>query len=486
MVRGALALSGVAVSLAVGCQQPQAFQCEVAADCIASGADGVCEANGFCSFPDMRCPSGRAFGEFAAQSLAGECVEPDSPQAADTEGAGDDTAYLTTGVSESASTTMSHPEDDETTGDSSSSTGSPLDEDESSSSGDSGDETTAVSACDDWWDEAWRRRVAISYPAGATTESLLEFPLFLELNPSRVDYDYLGNEGVGIRVVDPETFEVIPHVVHEWDAHGITPVWVRVPELDPNGGVLHIYYDNGNADDVNDEYGVFFGAYEGISHNDLDAELLYPTGNELCTSGETEPGFVGHASSEGAFCFQSSAEGTPLSLEQRGTASLWVKRENVLASNQGLAQYGLGGQAGPLRWVLKLHEGTEPELQFLHLGLSQQAKWSAVLPTWHAQDWHQIAVTNIGEDDVAIYFDGEPVDAELLLPSGGLSTIDSPAPFSLGNAGDADPLEGVVDEFRYSAAPRSASWIAAEYASDTGNLLTWGAEELLPDCSIAG
>ena len=67
---GALLVGGV-----VGSCGFDPFGCADAEDCVANGADGVCEATGFCSFPDEDCDSGRRYGELAGDDLAGECVE---------------------------------------------------------------------------------------------------------------------------------------------------------------------------------------------------------------------------------------------------------------------------------------------------------------------------------------------------------------------------------------------------------------------------
>jgi hypothetical protein len=57
--------------MASGCQfGPYTFACTHDAAC---GAGGICELNGFCSFPDSTCPSGRRFGDLGGPS-AGQCV----------------------------------------------------------------------------------------------------------------------------------------------------------------------------------------------------------------------------------------------------------------------------------------------------------------------------------------------------------------------------------------------------------------------------
>ncbi len=55
-----------------GCHR--SFACEDDQQCHLDGVAGACEAEGFCSFPDDICPSGRRFGEHAGAALAGTCV----------------------------------------------------------------------------------------------------------------------------------------------------------------------------------------------------------------------------------------------------------------------------------------------------------------------------------------------------------------------------------------------------------------------------
>lgn len=62
----------VALAIVAACS-PDGFVCR---DDAACGAEGRCEASGFCSFPDDACPSGRRYGEHAASAYANACVEP--------------------------------------------------------------------------------------------------------------------------------------------------------------------------------------------------------------------------------------------------------------------------------------------------------------------------------------------------------------------------------------------------------------------------
>jgi hypothetical protein len=74
IVAGALALGG--------CHRR--FSCDDDEQCRQGGVQGACEPNGWCSFPANGCPSGRRYGEHAAEDLVGECVEPGGDTAAGT------------------------------------------------------------------------------------------------------------------------------------------------------------------------------------------------------------------------------------------------------------------------------------------------------------------------------------------------------------------------------------------------------------------
>lgn len=61
----------VAVLASTGCLRKTEFKCSDSAAC---GAGGACEANGFCSFADGSCNSGRRFGELSGETFSGQCV----------------------------------------------------------------------------------------------------------------------------------------------------------------------------------------------------------------------------------------------------------------------------------------------------------------------------------------------------------------------------------------------------------------------------
>lgn len=68
-----------------GCGLSAAFPCDVDADCIDGGRLGLCQPDGWCSFPDDGCGSGQRYGTHAGDGLAGLCVdEPNTTGAIET------------------------------------------------------------------------------------------------------------------------------------------------------------------------------------------------------------------------------------------------------------------------------------------------------------------------------------------------------------------------------------------------------------------
>lgn len=79
MRTGRAVVALVFASVGAGCSPfgGGAFSCTESAQC---GADGICEMNGLCSFPDGTCDSGRSYGQ-ASGDLAGVCVGDEPPDA---------------------------------------------------------------------------------------------------------------------------------------------------------------------------------------------------------------------------------------------------------------------------------------------------------------------------------------------------------------------------------------------------------------------
>ena len=115
------------------CPSDGVFTCSSDEDCQGDGL-GQCEANGFCSFPDQQCPSGRRYGELAGGGFANDCVDVEQGSTGlETSGTPASTTTTTSASGSATLTTTQSSTSTTTSAGSDSTTGGPTDE---SSSGD--------------------------------------------------------------------------------------------------------------------------------------------------------------------------------------------------------------------------------------------------------------------------------------------------------------------------------------------------------------
>jgi len=109
-----------------GCQS-EPFGCESNEQCQVDAAAGVCEANGYCSFSDPECESGRRYSNLAGGGLAGLCVNTpaETTGPAPSSGSGTTSSSGSSSTADATSTTAGSTDTGTTTGLDSSSTGEP-------------------------------------------------------------------------------------------------------------------------------------------------------------------------------------------------------------------------------------------------------------------------------------------------------------------------------------------------------------------------
>jgi hypothetical protein len=85
----------------LGCAPASVFACVADEQC---GDEGRCEAQGYCSFPDVTCDSGRRYGELSGGKIAGTCVPEDDTAGHGSSTMGDDGSTSVASTSMSTST----------------------------------------------------------------------------------------------------------------------------------------------------------------------------------------------------------------------------------------------------------------------------------------------------------------------------------------------------------------------------------------------
>jgi hypothetical protein len=124
-------------ALSTACAASTTFSCDDPSQCVKQSEAGFCEPNGFCSFPDDSCASGRRYGKHAAAGIAETCVALPGSTEGLTDGVLDSS---TTGAAQETSSSSRGPDD--TTGSGTTASDTSLSSTGVASDPTTGDETT--------------------------------------------------------------------------------------------------------------------------------------------------------------------------------------------------------------------------------------------------------------------------------------------------------------------------------------------------------
>ncbi|MEX1362062.1 MAG: hypothetical protein AB1Z98_03000, partial [Nannocystaceae bacterium] len=74
---------GWALGLWLGACNWEAFHCSSDEACSDGALKGICQPDGWCSFPDASCSSSQRYAELSGDGVAGQCVPVGGPDAMD-------------------------------------------------------------------------------------------------------------------------------------------------------------------------------------------------------------------------------------------------------------------------------------------------------------------------------------------------------------------------------------------------------------------
>ncbi len=119
-----------------------------------------------------------------------------------------------------------------------------------------------------WWNGSWTKRTLLTFDNSGQTENLVNFPVLVKLDSSRIEYADTQNLGQDLRFVDADGSTVLDHEIEEWNESGTSYVWVEIPQIDGSSSTDYIwmYYGNSGASDGQDAQGAWNASYEGVYH----------------------------------------------------------------------------------------------------------------------------------------------------------------------------------------------------------------------------
>ena len=326
-----------------------------------------------------------------------------------------------------------------------------------------------------WWNDAWGVRVKVTFDNSAHAENLVNFPVLIRLDSSRVKYFRTQDAGQDIRFVDADDTTVLAHEIEAWNEAGSSYVWVRVPQVDASSSTdfIWMYYGNVNAADGEDATGVWNANYRGVS-----ASPREPRGHVAPDDGQHVQRQPRHdlGRDDGRAAGARADRGCP-QLRRDGRLRLGLDPRRAHPVHvRGVDQPQHRPQPGAPHRHLANTQFFVEDNDLLEAGTTTEFNIdgpTSILPNaWYHAAFVQRAT------GWTIYLNGavEASGANTTSPGTGFYIGVYPVPASGGE------FPGLIDEARISDTPRSAAWIAAQYESMSDTFATYTAPEAGPCC----
>ncbi len=339
-----------------------------------------------------------------------------------------------------------------------------------------------------WHRPGWDRRSTLTI-ANASRGPLVDVPILVTLDASRIDYGRTQRGGQDLRFVDANG-SALDHEIERWNEAGTSSVWVRVPVVDSSDtDHFYVYYGNDAAPDAQNPAGVWSNGYVGVWHLDedpgsgpgsiRDSTAFANDGDPVnLDASNRQPGVVGSGLSFAGLAAPDadhvripsngvdalSITGTALTLEA------WVNRSGATGQWQIAVGRQLGTGSGD---AFSLGAKFDAPTQMLFGANDSLISGNGAIP---ANQWRYLVGVRDGSS-MYDYVDG----AEVAQLTGLVSTIATDAnDVVIGGAENGatatvdEAWLGRMDEVRISNVARSADWVEAQHASMTDTLLTYG------------
>lgn len=343
-----------------------------------------------------------------------------------------------------------------------------------------------------WWDSNFAFRMKITFNNSAINENLINFPTPIVFGNSQTSFwSHVQTSGNDTRFVDADNTTELYYELEQFDHTTDNMVaWVKVLQVDSGSTTdsIWIYYGNDTCafDSYKNASGVWDSNYEMVLHlQETSGYYNDSTSNrkDASVTGSPTRGVAGKIykgikfTNTGGQYINTS---TRLNTTSKFTIELWANLTDT-GNWQTLFYQGKGGG-----WEELFTISSGGALQSWFKGGDYGKTYGY---TWKYGAFHQVIIVYDGSA-VAIYEEGS-----LAVPP--VTTVCNsadPQYWEVGGRDDANqPLNGVVDEYRFSKTNRSSAWIKAYYQYEVdqskftyGNemgltLPRSGAETLRPD-----
>lgn len=343
-----------------------------------------------------------------------------------------------------------------------------------------------VQAQGSWWNSSWTHRRVLTFDNTASAEDLVNFPVLVKLDSTRIDYSYTQNSGQDIRFVDSDDTTLLSHEIESWDETGTSWVWVNVPQIDSGSTTdfIWMYYGNASASDGQDAEGTWNSSYVMVQHlKDLTTSTTEDStsyGNDGAKTAANEPieiasqiyrGQDFDGTNDYINIPYNAAYNTPNGL----TVESWMTIDSGSDSwnypiSRGGAYWDAGGSWG-------LSSNSTAITLYFWIRNATDDGWQIISKAVTASTLYYV-VGIWDTNNISLYLNGGLQAGPAALTSIQSNTL----PIRIGTRANSLTgfVNGLFDEVRISDMARSADWIEAQYLSMTDSYITFGSEEYVP------
>jgi Concanavalin A-like lectin/glucanases superfamily/Domain of unknown function (DUF2341) len=331
----------------------------------------------------------------------------------------------------------------------------------------------AQEGCAPWWDPAWtrRRRLLIDL---ANAEALVDHPVLVRLDPSRIDYATTSPVGADLRFVSEGGAILLSHDIEAWDSGESSSIWVRVPTvrsvMESGPTAIWMYYGNPAAAVPSGPEATWDPGFTSVHH--FHADLTDSTASANDGTSPAPPGssigpVAGARDFDGLDDHVILPDENDYDFSTALTVSAWIQVKSFTKGQQAIVTKGNDS------WRLSRHNGTE-RLGFgtSHLNLNDNMDGNTSV---NDAAWHHVAIVYDGRTK-KMFVDGA-LD-ELKSFSSPIQSSSYPVAIGENVELTSRSFHGVIDEVRISSVARSDAWIAAEHRTVTvDSAVSFGVEE---------
>jgi len=332
---------------------------------------------------------------------------------------------------------------------------------------------------DNWFHTSFkrRRRVTIDFTA-IPSESMIDFPIMVKLDSTRIDYSNVLASGQDVRFAQQGNSNNIAYSLEKFDNTGNSFLWAKIPTINAGSKSTRffLYYDDTGASDASSN-AVFSDNYDAVWRMEADPSGGSPqlgdfsgNSNTLASVGSMNSGDLVTAQIGEGWDFDSTNDGAESGSYLDGDNFSAIQIEGwIKTTNTGsFITRGVSGD----NWEVCVLGSGKMNGAFRIPGTTDVTSTTVI----NDGIFHYI-VFNWNAATLRMFVDGVEEDSAAF--AGSLPGQVAGGTFRM-NADfiGANRLGGIFDEVRVSTVARNENYVKAQFLSMTDKLLSFGPEQV--------